>query len=197
MARRLAGRAGRAWGSPRPAVLLVLAAVSVLAIVACAPTRAPAQSQSPSPASSQPTVGVAPPAAPSPSPAPTSPAARPPAPTAAQPTQPPPPSGPTAGELASAGKEVYAVWCAACHGDQGQGVVGPALIGPRANPAKFGPTASDLHGYIRLAMPQNAPGSLSAEQYLQVTSYLLVQNALVGPGDPLSESSLPSITVQR
>lgn len=188
IARRTPGQGSRAQSGPP---LAVLAVAAVLAIVACAPTRAPAQP------SSKPTIGTATPVALSPSPAPTPLAASTAAPPAAPPPQAPRPAGPTAGELATAGKEVYTVWCSACHGDQGQGIVGPALIGPRASPAKFGRTASDLYGYIRMAMPQNAPGSLSTEQYLQVTSYLLIQNTLVSPDAPISESSLQSINVQR
>lgn len=99
--------------------------------------------------------------------------------------------------VADAGVAVYQQHCQACHGDQGQGLVGPAVIGRRASPAKFGPTAADLHGYIRSSMPQNAPGSLSAEQYLQVTTYLLVQNELVQPNEPIDEQRLPQIRTER
>lgn len=99
--------------------------------------------------------------------------------------------------MAGAGQAVYQQQCQACHGDQGQGVVGPALIGPRASPAKYGPTAADWYGYIRSAMPQSAPGSLSQQQYLEVTTYLLLQNGLVQPTQPIDEPALRQIKTER
>lgn len=103
----------------------------------------------------------------------------------------------TAQGVADAGGVVYQQQCQACHGDQGQGLVGPAVIGRRASPSKFGPTAADLQGYIQSNMPQNAPGSLSAEQYLQVTTYLLLRNDLVQPNEPIDEQRLSQIRTER
>lgn len=103
----------------------------------------------------------------------------------------------TAQQVAAAGQAVYQQQCQACHGDSGQGVVGPALIGPRASPAKYGPTAADWSGYIRTNMPQNAPGSLTQQQYLEVTAYLLLQNGLVQPSQPLDEQALQQIKTER
>lgn len=106
-------------------------------------------------------------------------------------------SGVEAARLADTGKQVYQQQCQVCHGDQGQGIVGPALIGPRASPAKFGPTAKDLYTYIRTNMPQTTPGSLSADQYLAVTTYLLLQNELVAPTQRIDEGALEQIKTER
>lgn len=106
-------------------------------------------------------------------------------------------SGVEAARLAETGKQVYKQQCQVCHGDQGQGLVGPALIGSRASPAKFGPTADDLHTYIRTNMPQTAPGSLSKDQYLAVTTYLLLQNQLVPPTQRIDEGALQQIKTER
>jgi cytochrome c len=56
---------------------------------------------------------------------------------------------------------------------------------PREIPAVTGETitnrfvsATQLHGYIAATMPWHAPGKLSAEEYWQVTAYLLEQNGI-------------------
>lgn len=107
-----------------------------------------------------------------------------------------PATGPTAGQLASRGREVYVQQCAVCHGDQGQGLTAPAVIGASANLGKYA-TARGLYDYTRVSMPQTAPGSLSAEAYQQVVGYLLVQNGFVPANAALTESTLDSIRLQR
>lgn len=123
------------------------------------------------------------------------------APAAATSTSAPAPaptgSGVEAARLAQTGKQVYQQQCQVCHGDQGQGIVGPALIGSKASPAKYGPSANDLYTYIRTNMPQNAPGSLSTDQYLAVTTYLLLENKLVSPTQPIDENALQQIKTER
>lgn len=106
-------------------------------------------------------------------------------------------SGIEAARLAETGKQVYQQQCQVCHGDQGQGIVGPALIGSRASPAKYGPTAKDLYTFIRTNMPQTTPGSLTADQYLAVTTYLLFQNELVSPTQRIDEGALQQIKTER
>jgi mono/diheme cytochrome c family protein len=102
----------------------------------------------------------------------------------------------TAGQLAEAGRSVYVEQCAACHGMQGEGLVGPALIGGRANLTKYR-TARGLLDYTSSLMPQNAPGSLSSEAYLQATAYMLVQNNEVQPSATLDSGNLDSIELGR
>ena len=105
--------------------------------------------------------------------------------------------GMPASALGEKGKAVYETNCQACHGKEGQGVIGPAVWGPRASPAKYGGTAANWNGYIRQTMPQNSPGSLTADEYLQVTTYLLLQNNLVQPGQPVSEPGLAQIKTEK
>ncbi len=81
----------------------------------------------------------------------------------------------TAAQVGNAGRTIFNVNCAACHGASGQGITGPALIGPNQSLNKYR-TAQGLLDYIDTAMPLNAPGSLSSQQYLDVVVYLLVQN---------------------
>lgn len=152
----------------------LLAVVGAGLLVACAPARQAAPTASPAPAAAS---------------------------AATTPTGAQAPRGSggatTAQQVGDTGKVVYQQRCAVCHGDQGQGLVGPAVIGPRASPAKYGPTAADWYGYIRANMPQNAPGSLSQEQYLAVTTYLLLQNGVLQPTQPIDEQALQRIETER
>jgi mono/diheme cytochrome c family protein len=164
-------------------------AAAALLLAACANPTAPALTPLPTPA-----VMGSPAAGPSPGAGPA--AATP--PTAASPvaSPSPAPAASTAGALAALGQQVYAQQCAICHGEQGQGLVGPAVIGPRANLGKYA-TGQGLYDYTQSLMPQNAPGSLSPEQYLQVTGYLLVQNNLVPADAPLSQANLQAVPLER
>ncbi len=105
-------------------------------------------------------------------------------------------AGPTAGQLADQGKSVFASHCAKCHGDQGQGVTAPANIGPNAALEKY-KTAKGLYDYVSTTMPNDAPGSLSQQEYLQVVSYLLVENKFVMPDTPINPNTLDSIPLTK
>jgi|WetSurMetagenome_2_1015567.scaffolds.fasta_scaffold223215_2 mono/diheme cytochrome c family protein len=70
----------------------------------------------------------------------------------------------------------------------------PALIG-RNTLTKFA-TARNMFDYMRTAMPFNAPGSLSQEQYLQLLAYLLEQNSFVTTGSQLDLDSLQQINLR-
>jgi len=104
-------------------------------------------------------------------------------------------TGTTAGQLAEAGKAVYTPRCAKCHGDRGQGLTGPAIIGAGNSLAKYG-TAQGLLDFVDSAMPADAPGSLSQSDYLSIISFLLVQNNFVAPGDELDAGRLGNITLK-
>ena len=54
-----------------------------------------------------------------------------------------------------------------------------------------------LYDYISKWMPDDNPGSLSPSQYLQVESYLLLQDGYVKPGAPLSQSNLGQILIEK
>ncbi len=105
-------------------------------------------------------------------------------------------AGQTAGQLAEQGKTVFASHCAKCHGDQGQGVTAPANIGPNAQLDKYS-TAKGLYDYVSTLMPNDAPGSLTPDEYLQVTSFLLLQNNFVTPETPISPSTLGGISLTK
>ncbi len=79
----------------------------------------------------------------------------------------------------AAGQQVYSQHCAVCHGDNLQGVSGPALT--QSAVASFD-HAKSLVDYIAKQMPLTAPGSLSQQQYYDVTAYLLNKDGLL-PAD--------------
>ncbi|MDP3878843.1 MAG: c-type cytochrome [Dehalococcoidales bacterium] len=109
--------------------------------------------------------------------------------------QPRQPSAPTAAQLAETGKTVYATHCAECHGDNEDGITAPAITGVNARLAKYN-TGQGLMDYVNTAMPQDNPGSLSQQDYLNVVGYLLVENNFISPGTPLDANRLGNITLK-
>lgn len=104
-------------------------------------------------------------------------------------------SATTAGQLAQAGQTLYASRCAKCHGDQGQGITGPVLIGTENTLDKYS-TAQGLLDFIDVQMPLDAPGSLSKQDYVDVVSFLLVRNSWVSSDTALDASKLGSISLK-
>ncbi len=102
----------------------------------------------------------------------------------------------------SHGREVFEQQCAACHGDKGQGGVGDQLVGGQgtvatAKPVRtvgsYWPYAPTLFDYIRRAMPQNAPQSLSNEDVYAVSAYILNLNGLLPADATLDAQALAEI----
>ncbi|MDN5872045.1 MAG: c-type cytochrome [Nitrococcus sp.] len=104
-------------------------------------------------------------------------------------------AGSTAGALAAKGQKVFRSHCAQCHGKEGEGYIGPAVIGVDARLASYR-TAQGLFQYVSMAMPQTAPGSLDERQYLQVVAYLLVQNGYLKQGAALAMDNLAEIPLE-
>jgi cytochrome c len=102
----------------------------------------------------------------------------------------------------SHGKEVFDQQCAACHGAKGEGGVGDRLAGGQgtlatAKPVRtvgsYWPYAPTLFDYIRRAMPQNAPQSLSNEDVYAVSAYILNLNGLLPADAALDAKTLSAI----
>lgn len=73
------------------------------------------------------------------------------------------------------GAEIYVKQCAVCHGDQGAGLppVLPPLWGPDAFNSGAGMSQVEkMASFVQHNMPQNAPGSLSAQQAYDVAAYV-------------------------
>ena len=102
----------------------------------------------------------------------------------------------------SHGREVYDQQCVSCHGPRGEGAIGDRLVGGRGTLAtpepirtfgSYWPYAPTLFDYIRRAMPQNAPQSLSTEDVYAVSAYLLNLNGLLAADATLDAQTLSAI----
>ena len=100
------------------------------------------------------------------------------------------------------GESVYMTKCIACHGVNGQGQPMDRLAGGRntltsANPVKtvgsYWPYATTIFDYVRRAMPQDSPQSLSPDEVYAVTAYLLRINDIVGPDVIMNAHTLPKV----
>jgi S-disulfanyl-L-cysteine oxidoreductase SoxD len=118
---------------------------------------------------------------------------------------------------ASAGADVYARHCAACHGAKGEGGQADALVGAEpAGIAPFGPQyeqwrrdrpdvpftvgnfwpyATTLFDYVRRAMPPSAPGTLSPDEVYSVVAWLLARNGIIPETDAMTAESLPKVVM--
>ncbi|MBB4368183.1 cytochrome c [Bradyrhizobium sp. cir1] len=102
----------------------------------------------------------------------------------------------------SHGRKVFAQLCASCHGEKGEGGLGDRLAGgqgtigtpkPIRTVGSYWPYAPTLFDYIRRAMPQNAPQSLSDEDVYAVSAFILNLNGLVGENATLDAKSLAAV----
>jgi S-disulfanyl-L-cysteine oxidoreductase SoxD len=105
---------------------------------------------------------------------------------------------------AAQGEAVYRDKCASCHGPNGEGnqPQGPQLVGgigslatdnPVRTVGSFWPYATSVWDYIHRAMPQNQPGSLSADDTYAVTAFLLNRNKIIEASEVMNKESLPKV----
>jgi cytochrome c len=109
---------------------------------------------------------------------------------------------PDASGTAAAGRRVYAATCSNCHGDKGEGGIGPPLVGGQgtlatAKPLKtvgsYWPYATTVWDYINRAMPFNQPGLLKPPEVYAVVAYILSLNGIIGDKQIIDAKSLPKI----
>ncbi len=108
------------------------------------------------------------------------------------------------------GTSIYATQCASCHGERGEGKLPlyPRLIGrdsltegfpfgkdPRfvKTIGNYWPYATTVFDYVRRAMPQMTPGSLTNDQVYAVTAYLLAANRIIPMTATLDSASLAAV----
>jgi hypothetical protein len=100
------------------------------------------------------------------------------------------------------GHEVFDQQCASCHGAKGEGGLVDKLVGgqgtlatpePVRTVGSYWPYAPTLFDYIRRAMPQNAPQSLSNEDVYAVSAYILHLNGLLPADATLDATTLSAI----
>ena len=91
---------------------------------------------------------------------------------------------------ASRGRAVYVQHCQQCHGANLQGQSGTPLTGQTFRQAYGNGTVAPLYDFISRQMPANAPGSLSQQNYLDVTAYVLSKNGYPAGATPLTTGDL-------
>jgi len=111
---------------------------------------------------------------------------------------------------AQAGQVIYQDKCAVCHG--ASGTEGPAdrLVGREPLTFPFGtsaalldqrtignywPYATTLFDFIRRAMPQTAPGSLTSDEVYALVAFLLSRNGIIGDDTVMDASLLPQVVM--
>ena len=101
------------------------------------------------------------------------------------------------------GERVYQAQCAACHGPTGTEGPDNALVGAgewdewpsdRAV-GTYWPYATTLFDYIRKAMPQATPGTLTADETYAVIAYILHLNGIVDEESVLGAENLAGIAM--
>jgi mono/diheme cytochrome c family protein len=109
-----------------------------------------------------------------------------------------------------AGATIFAAKCASCHGAKGEGIAPayPALIGrdPKGENFVFAtdwkltrtignywPYATTVFDYVRRAMPQTQPGSLSNDEVYALTAYLLAANQVIPMNSALDAAGLRAV----
>jgi alcohol dehydrogenase (cytochrome c) len=96
---------------------------------------------------------------------------------------------------ATQGATVYSQHCVQCHGANLQGEAGTPLTGTTFSQAYGKGTAAQLYDFLSRQMPQDAPGTLSVQQYLDVTAYILSRNGLPAGNAALSIGSLSKVSL--
>ena len=115
---------------------------------------------------------------------------------------------PAGNGTAAAGAAIYAAKCAVCHGVSGvegpndrlvayPGEGFPAGDDPESWSSRtignYWPYASTLFDYIRRAMPQNIPGSLTDDEVYSLTAYLLFLNRIIPEDAEMNADSLSDV----
>ena len=103
---------------------------------------------------------------------------------------------------ALAGREVFAARCAKCHGEKGEGGVGPVLVGgqgtlrdarPNKTVGSFWPYATTVWDYVNRAMPFDQPGLLKPAEVYAVVAYVLNLNGVITSDQVMDARSLPKV----
>ena len=107
---------------------------------------------------------------------------------------------------AADGEKLYQDKCINCHGKRGRGLSAEELVGgvsglttgltgeyPEMTVGSYWPYATTLFDYIRRAMPQEAPLSLSPDEVYALCAYLLHLNGVIGETDEINAATLPAV----
>lgn len=86
-------------------------------------------------------------------------------------------------QQADAGRDLFALACQSCHAPLQHS--GPPFMGKWR-----GRSVADLFTYLRREMPQTDPGTMTNDEYANLTAYILRINAMPPGNVPLSTDSL-------
>jgi len=106
---------------------------------------------------------------------------------------------PTTGSLpatdqVSRGQQVYAQSCQRCHGVNLEGGSGPAITSVILSKYQV---ADRLVSYLSKQMPANRPGSLSEQQYYDVTAFILNRRGFLPAGQSLTPANAAQINLRQ
>ena len=91
-------------------------------------------------------------------------------------------------DQADRGADLYAQYCATCHGaDLGGGEMAPSLAGGEFAASWNDLSLGELFDRIRKTMPQNSPGSLNRQQNADLLAFILFKGSA-----PVGNAELPS-----
>jgi cytochrome c len=102
----------------------------------------------------------------------------------------------------AAGRTLFAAQCARCHGPDGEGQVGPRLVGgqgtlasprPLRTVGSFWPYATTLWDYVNRAMPFDRPGALAPSEVYAAVAYVLHLNGIIGEERVMDATTLPQV----
>jgi cytochrome c len=91
------------------------------------------------------------------------------------------------------GQELYAKNCASCHGDHGEGGVGPAVVGKDVL-GNF-KTGKDVFDFVKANMPPKKAGSLKDEEYAAILAFDLKANGVDMTGKTVDATTAPSFVL--
>ena len=97
-------------------------------------------------------------------------------------------------DQARRGQALYGAQCVSCHGEKLEGVVGPMLAGNEFTSAWGGRSLAELVDKIQNTMPQQAPGSLSRPQSIEITAYILQAGNFKSGQSALADTALKLVS---
>jgi mono/diheme cytochrome c family protein len=107
--------------------------------------------------------------------------------------------------LVARGAEAYGAHCAKCHGAGGEGTdKAPPVVGAAALPLEPQPgkkrtvpfrTAADVLAWVSVAMPGDAPGSLSPDLYLAILAFDLKANGVDLGAEPFTAERAATVVL--
>jgi mono/diheme cytochrome c family protein len=95
---------------------------------------------------------------------------------------------------AARGRQIYQTQCAGCHGDAQEGTSGPPLIGEAFLANWSARPLADVVDKIQKTMPFSQPGTLSRQQSIELTAYILQTGKFPSGQADLNEAALRQVT---